>query len=224
MRTKPIPVLTQDEIDRFWSKVDRSGGPDACWVWQGSCYPNGYGIVSHIQSSRLGFFQAHRIAYRINHDKDPINICVCHTCDNHPCCNPKHHFLGTQAVNLADMRAKGRGTSGDTHPNSKVAEDDIDAILLSNEPQHIIGARYDLAQSTISSIRRGKSRKQTGDRSQTLIGARQGVRAYNHKLTDEDIHLIRNSTEMNKTLAEWLNVDPSVISRVRSGLVWKHVV
>lgn len=43
-KTRPIPKLSEAEIARFWSRVDKSGGPDACWPWTAGCFqPSGYG-------------------------------------------------------------------------------------------------------------------------------------------------------------------------------------
>lgn len=89
----------------FWSKVDRSGGPDACWPWTMARLPRGYGVLAYQQRQTY----SHRVAYLLDSGFIPDNVpFVCHTCDNPPCCNPDHLWLGTHADNMADMVAKGR--------------------------------------------------------------------------------------------------------------------
>ncbi len=99
--------------DRFWEKVSRTGGPDACWPYMWRRNKRNYGMFP---IGEKGKHPAHRIAWEITHGKigDP-SIFVCHRCDNPPCCNPAHLFLGTAAVNNADMWAKGRGPCGPKH-------------------------------------------------------------------------------------------------------------
>lgn len=86
--------------ERLWSQVDRSGGPDACWLWQGHCDRGGYG--------RLAGARAHREAWVQTFGPIPDGLWVLHRCDNPPCCNPRHLFLGTPKDNTRDMMEKGR--------------------------------------------------------------------------------------------------------------------
>jgi hypothetical protein len=88
---------------RFWSKVDRSGGPTACWPWIAGGR-HGYGAFSIADRP----YPAHRIALLMSGAALGDDQLACHRCDNPPCCNPAHLFPGTNADNVADMWAKGR--------------------------------------------------------------------------------------------------------------------
>lgn len=104
-RNPPIEI-------RFWSKVDKSGGPTACHPWIGALKGSaGYGSFSHKNKSVL----AHRKAYELTYGPITEGMKVLHHCDNPPCCNPIHLFEGTTADNNADKVAKGRHPHGDTH-------------------------------------------------------------------------------------------------------------
>lgn len=91
---------------KFWSRVDRSKGDDACWEWTGARNGRGYGMCG----VGTRYHGAHRVAYTLCSGTIPDGLNVCHHCDNPPCVNPAHLFLGTQSDNMRDCFAKGRGS------------------------------------------------------------------------------------------------------------------
>lgn len=112
-----VPLLPRigDRIEiiagRFWPRLDYGDGPEGCWPWTGARLDSGYGRV--MIKRELPEALAHRLAWVLHHHADPDQgMAVLHRCDNPPCCNPAHLFLGTDADNVADMMNKGRARPG----------------------------------------------------------------------------------------------------------------
>ena len=105
----PLRASWIDPFDavRFWSKVERLG--DECWLWKGSLTTLGYGRIKILGK----IYAAHRLAYAITYGMISRQECVCHKCDNPPCVNPDHLFVGTIGDNNRDRHSKGRCAYGD---------------------------------------------------------------------------------------------------------------
>ena len=100
----PVCPAERTLAERFWSKVDVRG-PDECWEWAGATNGKGYGRIKIEGRSH----SAHVVAWELANEPVPKGLCVCHRCDNPLCVNVTHLFIDTQAGNVADMVAKGRG-------------------------------------------------------------------------------------------------------------------
>lgn len=78
--------------------------PSGCIEWVGCLDRGGYGYIGR-DSKKIS---THRLAWEIANGPIPDGLYVCHSCDNPKCCNVDHLWLGTNAENQADSRAKGR--------------------------------------------------------------------------------------------------------------------
>lgn len=168
-----VPVVRLDPVEEalFWSHVDKSG---ECWVWTAN-RARGYGRV---KVRRLSV-SAHRLAWVLAFGPIPDGLLVLHRCDNPPCVNPDHLWLGTHGDNQRDKWAKGRGLTpeqfaairhpkGDDHPrrrhpelwpmhsHPKLTEDQVrsirDEYAAGGVTQQALADRYRVRQTLISRI------------------------------------------------------------------------
>jgi hypothetical protein len=171
---RKIPSLTERDAARFWRKVNKNGptpqhrcalGP--CWLWTGDHTRRSYGLFRLSGNTR---WYAHRISYAITHEPFSSDLCICHHCDNPPCVNPSHLFLGTQGDNARDRDTKGRTVHAaqrwaSEHPDLLLRGEDVGEAKLrsvqipeiraahaSGEAIARIARRYGVARITIRNV------------------------------------------------------------------------
>ena len=93
----------EERIACFNAQVDKSGD---CWLWLGSVNHRGYGRFNCFEDQKD--WLAHRVSFVIANGPIPDGMRVLHRCDNPPCVNPTHLFLGTPKDNTQDSIHKGR--------------------------------------------------------------------------------------------------------------------
>jgi hypothetical protein len=142
---------------RLMRLVDMSPGqgPNGdCWEFTGYRNPKmGYGNFSDDRGKTVA---AHRFMFSIVHGSIPEHLHVCHICDNPPCCNPDHLFLGSHADNMADRNAKGRQSR--SRKWSKLTDKQVAAIKQDERTQNEIAADYSVSRTLVSFIRNGRRR------------------------------------------------------------------
>lgn len=154
--------MTHELADRLWPRVDKSGGPEACWPFMGARSDTGYGsIVGKVRGS------THRIAYMDTHGPIPEGMRVCHSCDNPPCCNPAHLWLGTVGDNSRDMVAKGRSSHLRNERSGKAKLTDAQVAEIrerwsTGETLKSIAPEFDVSDSHLSRVVRGVRRPPEG--------------------------------------------------------------
>ena len=143
--------------ERWWVKVAK-GSEDECWLFIGSLRRGGYGVFW----DGVRNVAAHRWSYANFVGEIPEGLDVLHRCDNPPCVNPAHLWVGTHATNMADASAKGRfggPNAGGRHLASRKNDWDRVAEIRrryrAGESRRELAKEYDLEYSTVRKIARG---------------------------------------------------------------------
>jgi hypothetical protein len=164
-------AFTDEDRGRFWARVSKLPDLPGCWLWTGGLRRK-YGSFG--RSGRL--YLAHRMAWELSYGAIPAGMSVCHKCDNPPCVNPAHLFIGTHAENMADMAAKGRSRGfpgdlhwsrqnldklprGDAHANSKLTDAQVREVRAALGTNRQIAREYGVSDTLIGRIRRGVERR-----------------------------------------------------------------
>ena len=143
---------------RFWKKVIKNGPLPAscpergnCWTWTGATLPWGYGKIGEQGKTP----SAHRTSWEIHFGPVPDGMFVLHYCDNPPCTNPAHLFLGSNGDNRHDSVAKHRHAYGSRFPQSKLTPElvrTIRRLYSASALQRDLALLMGVTQTTISSV------------------------------------------------------------------------
>jgi len=141
---------------RFWAGVDMVEG--GCWLWKGRRYKDGYGEFR----SRTGkSIAAHRASWMLASGEIPTGMVICHHCDNPPCVNPAHLFVGTQQENERDKHAKGRApsTAGASNGNARLTAEQVHKLrrMCASVSDTELGGKFGISRTQVRDIRRGRS-------------------------------------------------------------------
>lgn len=132
-----------------------------CWEWTGYRMPFGYGQIGDGKK----VLTTHRAAYIAFVGEIPDELFVCHRCDNPPCFNPAHLFLGTHRDNMRDAKAKkrSRGVEGMANVNAKLTDEQVGQILDLAKDKSLtykeIAKQFNITSQYVGQLANGQWRK-----------------------------------------------------------------
>lgn len=147
---------TEMRVTEFWMSVTR-GEPDECWPWTGYA-EDGYGRF--FWDGRM--VGAHELALTFTTGERRLpELDTCHSCNNPPCCNPRHLRFDTRQGNVDDMVLAGRAAK----PNLRISDETVRLIRkrrAAGANQEDLAAQYGCSASWISMIVNGRKRAAAG--------------------------------------------------------------
>ncbi len=149
--------VAEPATNRFWRAVDKQSN-DKCWPWMGARHYKGYGefVVSKGNKTK-----AHRFSWTCKHGAIPDGMIICHKCDNPPCCNPSHLFLGTQKTNKEDSINKHRHAYGERSGRAKLTAEKVSQIRAMDKQANFtrlsLAAKFGISGRMVTAICRYES-------------------------------------------------------------------
>lgn len=149
------PYSHERQVRIFWARIDRTGGPDACWPWVRGRTTDGYGRMWYGGKDE----QAHRVAWRLLVGPIPDGLLVRHkVCDNRLCCNTAHMLLGTIADNNRDAVERSRHAYGERNGAARLNWEQVEDIrrgFRNGKTRHELADRFGVSHTQICNIIRG---------------------------------------------------------------------
>jgi HNH endonuclease len=151
-------IIREERIARLFESRVVEILPSGCHIWMGGVNGQGYGLIR----DGLRHKRAHRMAWEMVNGPTPEGMVILHSCDVPSCVNPHHLTAGTQADNLKDMRAKGRGKTpnvrGERQGSAKLTADDVREIrrMQGRASSTEVAARFNVHDSNVRLIWRRK--------------------------------------------------------------------
>lgn len=146
--------LSPRTVGYLYSHIDKSPHPKGCWLWTGGTTRGGYGNFAINR-------KAHRVPRVMLHLAIGIDLygpwIARHTCDNPPCCNPRHLVAGTQQQNVDDMWQRGRAAIGERMTTAKITEQDVRDIrarVAAGESSRLVSDDYPVSYEQVRRIAR----------------------------------------------------------------------
>lgn len=186
--------------EEFWKRIPK-GNPDECWPWKNQ--DSGYGQLTFNRKN----MSAHRVCWEIHFGPIPNRLHVLHRCDNPPCCNPSHLFLGTNLDNIEDKINKNRQANGQN---------------VRKNHEHLKGELINTAEFSDEQIMEIRRRDSIGE-SPTLIASAFGTsRSYIAQIVSggcwNHLPLLYTGNRKNRPCPKCEVVFPT-----RAGIFYKHV-
>lgn len=234
--------MEQKDIDRFWSKVQKSENKDECWLWTASfSKTRGFGWF-YLDGKNV---HADRIAYMLTHGEIQESCCVYHTCKNKLCVNPSHMFTKDNFDYKTSFWSKVQKglpnecwefTGGkNAHGYGKIYDGEVMEyahrfswkLIHGNIPNGLEVCHHCDNTSCVnpSHLFLGTHFENVQDMIQKDRGNR-GERHGNAKLTDEKIRKIRKLSSdglSNREISKLMEVQDVTIHDVLRRRTWKHV-
>lgn len=126
-------------------------GVSSCRPWRKATSHSGYGVIGAAEANPKQL-KAHRVAWELNRGPIPEGLFVLHRCDNPPCVNPWHLFLGTSQDNMDDMTKKGRQTRGEKTNTAKLTHSEVRLIRASSDRGAVLARRFGVSKWTVYAV------------------------------------------------------------------------
>lgn len=165
-----------DRIEKFWQRVDRTGGAGACWPWTGPVYSaTGYGQASTVEmpgSPKSPSTTAHRQAWIITIGDPGTHVApsgrvipnrVRHRCPGGPnrlCCNPSHLTIGSDKDNADDRQSDGNTHRGESVAIHKLTDAAVAEALIryaDGESCSALARHFGVSRMTMSAALHGET-------------------------------------------------------------------